>query len=101
MENDIFDSSSVPSGASTGSNEAIELRDNDKKRYHGMGVKKAIENVNNIIAPKLINKTLNESIFEKIDKMMIELDGTKINLILVPMQFYQFLKHCLKLILKP
>lgn len=77
LENDIFDSSSVPSGASTGSNEAIELRDNDKKRYHGMGVKKAIENVNNIIAPKLINKTLNESIFEKIDKMMIELDGTK------------------------
>lgn len=77
LDNDIYDSSSVPSGASTGSHEVVELRDNDKKRYHGMGVLKAIENVNNIISPKLIGQTLNEKVFEKIDKMMIELDGTK------------------------
>lgn len=77
LDNDIYDSSSVPSGASTGSHEAVELRDNDKKRYHGMGVLKAIENVNNIISPKLIGQTLNEVVFEKIDKMMIELDGTE------------------------
>lgn len=45
--------SSIPSGASTGSNEAFELRDNDKKRYFGKGVLKAVDNVNKIIAPKL------------------------------------------------
>ncbi|MCX7955818.1 MAG: phosphopyruvate hydratase [Patescibacteria group bacterium] len=77
LDNDIFSSSSIPSGASTGSNEALELRDNNKKRYHGLGVLKAVENVNKIIAPKLIGQTLDDSSFEKIDKMMIEIDGTK------------------------
>ncbi len=76
LDNNVYDSSSIPSGASTGSHESVELRDNDKKRYHGMGVLKAIENVNNIIAPKLIGQTLDEVVFEKIDKMMIEIDGT-------------------------
>lgn len=64
----------VPSGASTGEHEAIELRDGDKKRYNGKGVLKAVENVNEAIAPKLIGMSvLNQ---KDIDKMMIELDGT-------------------------
>jgi enolase len=64
----------VPSGASTGSREAIELRDGDKKRYMGKGVLKAVENVNNRIADELVGV----SVFEQslIDKIMIELDGT-------------------------
>lgn len=77
LDNNVFASSSVPSGASTGSHEAVELRDNDKNRYHGAGVLKAVDNVNNIIAQKLINQNLDENSFEKIDKLMIELDGTK------------------------
>ena len=65
---------SVPSGASTGENEAIELRDGDKTRYFGMGVLKAVSNVNNIIAPALIGMSpLDQA---AIDKKMIELDGT-------------------------
>lgn len=68
-------SAAVPSGASTGEHEAIELRDGDKKRYSGKGVLKAVENVNEIIAPKLIGMSvLNQ---KDIDRMMIELDGTK------------------------
>jgi len=71
-------SSSVPSGASTGSHEAVELRDNDQKRYAGKGVLKAVNNVNNIIAPKLINLPLDElDKLEKLDELMIELDGTE------------------------
>jgi len=54
LDNGITVSSSVPSGASTGENEAVELRDGDKKRYDGKGVLKAVANVNTIIAPKLI-----------------------------------------------
>ena len=65
----------VPSGASTGENEAIELRDGDKKRYLGKGVLKAVENVNNVIAPALIGMSALEQ--RAIDKKMIELDGTK------------------------
>lgn len=64
----------VPSGASTGSFEAIELRDNDKKRYLGKGVQKAVDNVNNIIAPELIGRDATEQV--AIDKLLIELDGT-------------------------
>lgn len=66
---------SVPSGASTGSREALELRDNDKTHYMGKGVLKAVKNVNEIIAPKLIG----QSVFEqrKIDQIMIDLDGTE------------------------
>ena len=64
----------VPSGASTGTYEAVELRDNDEKRYLGKGVKKAVSNVNDIIANELIGK---ESINQvEIDKLMIEMDGT-------------------------
>jgi enolase len=66
---------SVPSGASTGSREALELRDGDKTRWLGKGVQKAVDNVNKIIAPKLIGK----SVFEQrsIDGLMLELDGTE------------------------
>jgi enolase len=65
---------SVPSGASTGENEAIELRDGDPKRYSGKGVLKAVENVNKIIAPAIVG----HSVFEQmaIDRLMCELDGT-------------------------
>jgi len=65
---------SVPSGASTGENEAVELRDNDAKRYGGKGVLKACRNVNEIIAPKLVG--IEPTRQAEIDQMMIELDGT-------------------------
>jgi enolase len=65
----------VPSGASTGIYEAIELRDGDKSRYLGKGVLKAVGNVNNTIAPKVLG--LNVTKQEEIDRLMIELDGTE------------------------
>jgi enolase len=65
----------VPSGASTGENEALELRDGDKKRYLGKGVLKAVANVNDKIAPELLGWPATDQV--GIDKMMIELDGTK------------------------
>lgn len=65
---------SVPSGASTGEHEAWELRDGDNQRYGGKGVTKAVENVNNIIAPEL--EGYDASLQPAIDKLMIELDGT-------------------------
>ncbi len=65
----------VPSGASTGENEALELRDGDKKRYLGKGVLKAVDNINNIIAPALIGMSTLEQ--RAIDHKMIEMDGTK------------------------
>lgn len=75
LESGIMAMASVPSGASTGKNEALELRDNDKNRYHGKGVLKAVSNVNNIIRPKLIGKdSLNQ---KEIDTIMLELDGTE------------------------
>jgi len=64
----------VPSGASTGAHEAIELRDGDKSRYGGKGVLKAVANVNQIIAPALIGTPAVE--YTLVDKKMIELDGT-------------------------
>ena len=70
-----FGRAAVPSGASTGENEAIELRDGDKSRYGGKGVLKAVENVNNIIAPALLGMSaLNQ---REIDSKMRQLDGTK------------------------
>lgn len=65
---------SVPSGASTGINEALELRDGDPSRYMGKGVLKAVANVNDVIAPEIVGR----SVFEQraIDEVMIELDGT-------------------------
>ncbi|MDX9782472.1 MAG: phosphopyruvate hydratase [Bacteroidales bacterium] len=69
-----FGRAAVPSGASTGINEALELRDGDKKRYLGKGVLKAVENVNDIIAPAVLGMSaLNQA---EIDKFLIELDGT-------------------------
>ena len=65
----------VPSGASTGENEAVELRDGDKKRYGGKGVLKAVQNVNEIIAPALQGfDALDQA---EVDRALIELDGTK------------------------
>ncbi len=74
LDNGVMGRASVPSGASTGENEALELRDGDKKRYLGKGVLKAVENVNNIIAPALKG----DSVFDQraIDYKMIALDGT-------------------------
>ncbi|MGW8159331.1 MAG: phosphopyruvate hydratase [Desulfoprunum sp.] len=67
-------SASVPSGASTGENEAIELRDGDAGRYLGKGVLKAVANVNEIIAPRLIGMAAGDQ--TTIDRLMIDLDGT-------------------------
>ncbi|MBI4591997.1 phosphopyruvate hydratase [Candidatus Uhrbacteria bacterium] len=67
-------SASVPSGASTGDHEALELRDGDKKRFHGKGVLKAVANVHKKIAPKLIGMDVTRQ--RDIDALMMELDGT-------------------------
>ncbi|MBS1655285.1 MAG: phosphopyruvate hydratase, partial [Bacteroidetes bacterium] len=64
----------VPSGASTGIHEAVELRDNDKKKYGGKGVLKAVKNVNEIIAPSLLGYDVADQ--TGVDEMMIQLDGT-------------------------
>jgi len=74
LDSGICASASVPSGASTGENEAVELRDGDKNRYGGKGVLKAVGNVNETIAPKLIG--MDPSRQAEIDRLMIELDGT-------------------------
>ncbi|RHU21881.1 MULTISPECIES: phosphopyruvate hydratase [Parabacteroides] len=75
LESGAFGRAAVPSGASTGENEAIELRDGDKKRYGGKGVLKAVENVNKVIAPAVIGMSaLNQ---REIDHKLLELDGTK------------------------
>lgn len=73
-ESEGFGRAIVPSGASTGEYEAVELRDGDKKRYLGKGVLKTVENVNEIIAPELIGMNVFDQV--GIDKIMIELDGT-------------------------
>lgn len=75
LESGITGRASVPSGASTGENEALELRDNDKSRYGGKGVLKAVYNVNNVIAPALIGWSVLQQ--RAIDNKMLELDGTK------------------------
>jgi enolase len=74
-EGGAFGRAAVPSGASTGTHEAVELRDGDKKRYVGKGVLKAVDNVNSKIASAVVGL----SVFDQnvIDKIMIELDGTK------------------------
>ena len=73
LSNGILGRAIVPSGASTGEHEALELRDKDKNRYMGKGVLRAVKNVNNTIAPKLKGKDPN---FKKLDKFLLELDGT-------------------------
>ena len=75
LKNGKVGTASVPSGASTGVHEALELRDGDKKRYNGKGVLKAVDNVNNVIAPKLVGK--NPIKQRKLDKLMLDLDGTE------------------------
>ena len=69
-----FGRAAVPSGVSTGEHEAIELRDNVKKRYLGKGVQKAIKNINDIITPKLIGADV--TVQSDIDQLMLKLDGT-------------------------
>src|SRR5436305_12077119 len=64
----------VPSGASTGMHEACELRDGDKKRYLGRGTLKAVDNVNAILAPKLIGLDASDQV--AIDQLMCQIDGT-------------------------
>jgi len=75
LEGGIMGRAAVPSGASTGEHEAIELRDGDKARYLGKGVLKAVSNVNQIIAPKIIGMDAQKQ--SEIDAAMIKLDGTK------------------------
>lgn len=74
LEDGITVSASVPSGASTGENEAVELRDQEKHRYGGKGVRKAVANVNEVIAPKL--QGMDPAQQAEIDRLMLELDGT-------------------------
>ncbi len=74
LDNGVLGRSAVPSGASTGEKEALELRDGDKKRYLGKGVLKAVNNVNTVIASEI--KGLAPD-FEKIDKLLIKLDATE------------------------
>ncbi len=75
LENGITGWAAVPSGASTGKYEAVELRDGDSKRYLGQGVLKAVENVNTKI--NSVVKGMDAAKQEKLDKKMIELDGTE------------------------
>ncbi len=74
LENDVLGRAAVPSGASTGENEALELRDGDKNRYLGKGTLKAVANINDVIAPALIGKNVLEQ--RAIDQLMLDLDGT-------------------------
>lgn len=76
-ESGAFGRALVPSGASTGEYEAVELRDGDSSRFLGKGVEQAVENVNGIIAPELIDGEFSVLEQVSIDKMLIQLDGTK------------------------
>lgn len=75
LDNGVIGRAAVPSGASTGTREAVELRDNDKGRFHGKGVKTVVENVTKIIAPEIVGLYVLEQ--RKIDHLLIALDGTK------------------------
>lgn len=74
-DNGYISVSSVPSGTSTGTSEAFELRDNDPLRYRGFGVQKAVNNVNTILGPAILNMEVNDQL--AIDKKLISTDGTK------------------------
>ncbi len=74
LESGIVGRAAIPSGASTGEREAVELRDEDKKRYNGKGVLKAVNSVNDVIADEIIGFDATDQV--GIDKLMIELDGT-------------------------
>ncbi len=73
-ESGFYGSAAVPSGASTGEHEAVELRDGDKSRYMGKGVLKAVQNVNDIIAPEIIGEDVMDQAY--IDNILLEIDGT-------------------------
>src|SRR5665648_601215 len=75
LESGIMGRAAVPSGASTGENEALELRDGDKKHYLGKGVLKAVENINTTIAEEVIGMSALNQV--ALDRKLIELDGTK------------------------
>lgn len=75
LEDGTVGRAAVPSGASTGMFEAVELRDDDKSKYNGKGVLKAVENVNDVIATELVGMNVFDQV--SIDKLMIELDGTE------------------------
>jgi enolase len=77
LEDGCVGRAAVPSGASTGEHEALELRDKDKSRYLGKGVTKAVENVNTIIAPELFKKSPDALDQVELDRFLIELDGTE------------------------
>lgn len=74
LDNGVTGRAAVPSGASTGTREALEIRDGDRSRYHGKGVKKVVEAVTSIIAPEILGLSVLEQ--RKIDALLIELDGT-------------------------
>ncbi|MDH3981450.1 MAG: phosphopyruvate hydratase, partial [Kiritimatiellaceae bacterium] len=75
LDSGAFGRAAVPSGASTGVNEALELRDGDDKRYLGKGCEKAVDNVNDLIAPVIIGMDAIDQV--GIDNLMLELDGTE------------------------
>ena len=75
LESGAFGRAAVPSGASTGENEALELRDGDKSRYLGKGVLKAVDNVNNVIAKEIIGMDATDQV--ALDNKLLEMDGTK------------------------
>lgn len=75
LESGVMGRAAVPSGASTGENEALELRDGDKSRYMGKGVLKAVENINTVISDALLGMDVMDQV--AIDRILIELDGTK------------------------
>ncbi|MDD5006259.1 MAG: phosphopyruvate hydratase [Candidatus Omnitrophica bacterium] len=74
LDSGVLGRAIVPSGASTGEREALELRDSSSKRYLGKGVQQAVDNVNKVIAPKLIGK---QPDFKSLDEIMLKLDGTE------------------------
>ena len=74
LESGVIGRAAVPSGASTGEHEAVELRDGDKERYNGKGTLKAVDNVNEIIADELIDFDATDQV--GIDNFLIQLDGT-------------------------
>ena len=75
LENGASGRAAVPSGASTGKHEAVELRDGDKKKYGGKGVLKAVKNINDVLAPELVGMPVYEQ--RMIDHLMIQIDGTE------------------------
>src|SRR5580692_9978683 len=75
LESGVRGRAAVPSGASTGSREAVELRDGDPKRYQGKGVLGAVKNINTVLAPALVRHEVRDQ--AGIDRKMIDLDGTE------------------------